>query len=845
MASSSSVKAASEGSLEMAKLPQWIVVKVLPRWDSSVCVTAVPPQVSAREGDGTRPISYGVVGIQNKILALVNANARSSPLPSHATPIPPSTSAPVSVSVPARFHHTIEEAIDSLARDGFVTLDGVVLRGLDHTDSGGVVGPGQGDTMPHHPWAEDLTRKSIDMAQSLLPSLHPARLGTGVTRKIDPALRGDSVRFFSPSSFSATVPEASTGRPDTDANPTPPSGSPHPILPLLYARLASLARHISLSLHLPVPLSTPSLQLAHYPANGARYVPHKDSGPTNPTRAMTCILYLNERWKDEDGGKLRLWPGGDDRTDTGTGERKHCENEGEGEDSLHYDVTPTLDRLLIFPSSSTHAVLPTYAPRTALSVWFHLPSPDVLAHALRRRQARPPTSQLQGHPASPLRFLHSPDTTSRIFVSIPAYRDPETHHTIASLFSLALCPHRVHARLLYQDHPEDLNLHDDRVIEPWKGNVRREKFDARMAAGPVVARARLASMLEDEEFYMQVDSHMRFGLHWDARLIDLIRRCPNPNRAILTTYPPDYVPSTPPTTANPPGDAPPELSTSPKPSMSSLSYLFPSVKPSVNDTLHRPDTTHDIPLPMSETSPAATGPVILYISRFDQDGMPRVSGRLSHPLKQHSIPTLSVEVLPPTLRSSSTTASIPSSPYVPTTPVTSFGLLPSRLASAGFLFAPASLLDDVPLDPTLAHLFFGEETLYSARAWTGGWDLWTWEPDAWGLDVAMMGTGVGFSGLDDVVRHRWSRGYRRTVVGDRTQVELEGDLSGWKAERERSQGVVIKMLCLPFGKEVELDAAHKVGGKYGLGATRTVEEFGVWCGVDFRTGKVLGLGQIG
>lgn len=44
--------------------------------------------------------------------------------------------------------------------------------------------------------------------------------------------------------------------------------------------------------------------------------------------------------------------------------------------------------------------------------------------------------------------------------------------------------------------------------------------------------------------------------------------------------------------------------------------------------------------------------------------------------------------------------------------------------TGGFLFSTADLLLDVPFDPHLPFLFFGEEPLHSARLWTSGWDIY-------------------------------------------------------------------------------------------------------------------------
>lgn len=50
---------------------------------------------------------------------------------------------------------------------------------------------------------------------------------------------------------------------------------------------------------------------------------------------------------------------------------------------------------------------------------------------------------------------------------------------------------------------------------------------------------------------------------------------------------------------------------------------------------------------------------------------------------------------------------------------------PTPFTSGGFLFSSGKLLDIVPYDPSLAYLFAGEEALYSARAWTHGFDIFT------------------------------------------------------------------------------------------------------------------------
>eukprot|EP00967_Tisochrysis_lutea_P064485 scaffold83553_cov25-Tisochrysis_lutea.AAC.3 len=85
---------------------------------------------------------------------------------------------------------------------------------------------------------------------------------------------------------------------------------------------------------------------AIYPGGGSRYVKHRDALPYRAGRKLTVILYLNEDWRKEDGGELRLWP--------------QSVNDG---DTSVVTVAPIADRLIFFVSSLEHEVLPSWAHR--------------------------------------------------------------------------------------------------------------------------------------------------------------------------------------------------------------------------------------------------------------------------------------------------------------------------------------------------------------------------------------------------------------------------------------------------------------------------------------------------
>ena len=46
--------------------------------------------------------------------------------------------------------------------------------------------------------------------------------------------------------------------------------------------------------------------LACYPGNGTHYVRHVDNPAGGNHRLLTCLVYLNEAWRTEDGGQLRI-----------------------------------------------------------------------------------------------------------------------------------------------------------------------------------------------------------------------------------------------------------------------------------------------------------------------------------------------------------------------------------------------------------------------------------------------------------------------------------------------------------------------------------------------------------
>lgn len=126
--------------------------------------------------------------------------------------------------------------------------------------------------------------------------------------------------------------------------------------------------------------------------------------------------------------------------------------------------------------------------------------------------------------------------TPSIFISIANYRDPETQKTIASIFDNAKYPDRitigVHSQIDLQTDSQCLALPNSRVKQIITPHLESK--------GCCWARHRIMTeLLGDEEFFLQIDSHSRFDLHWDELVLRVWEECKNP-KAYLSHYPPGY-----------------------------------------------------------------------------------------------------------------------------------------------------------------------------------------------------------------------------------------------------------------------------------------------------------------
>ena len=121
--------------------------------------------------------------------------------------------------------------------------------------------------------------------------------------------------------------------------------------------------------------------------------------------------------------------------------------------------------------------------------------------------------------------------------------------------------------------------------------------------------------------------------------------------------------------------------------------------------------------------------------------------------------------------------------------------LPTYYLASGFLFGPGSMVTDVPYDPYLDFLFWGEELLHAARLWTSGYDL--------------------FSPGLAVCSHSYERSYAKNVFHDQPQ---------WHTSQEASQDRVRHFLGWPLSGTPTADTTREEG-KYGMGKVRALAEY--------------------
>jgi len=137
------------------------------------------------------------------------------------------------------------------------------------------------------------------------------------------------------------------------------------------------------------------------------------------------------------------------------------------------------------------------------------------------------------------KFFSDKDLNDKIFVQIAAYRDDELLPTLRDMFSKAINSKRLCISICWQ-HAENDSL------EEFANNDQIKLIDVfyKDAKGVCWARNKLNELYDNEEYMMQLDSHHRFEVDWDKKLIQMMNQLKDKGhkKPVLSAYVPSYEP---------------------------------------------------------------------------------------------------------------------------------------------------------------------------------------------------------------------------------------------------------------------------------------------------------------
>lgn len=278
-------------------------------------------------------------------------------------------------------------------------------------------------------------------------------------------------------------------------------------------------------------LERDSIQVAVYPGQGTQYQKHADATPYfSQDRKVTCILYLNKQQCD--GGNLKLF-----RCESSFFQKHELLFQLKNENEV-IEIEPKWNRLIVFLSDIYHQVLPTNSIRKALSCWFYSPSILNIHEHLRQFIKVPIDEETET----------KEQQQATIFVSIASYRDSELQWTVKDLIEKAKYPNRIKIGICWQYDPQSdyqscFSKHNY-TNQSKDVEIREVHVHYNQARGPIYARHLIQQYcFQNEDFYFQIDSHMRFVQDWDTIIVSQLQQCEHQYRkgkCLLSTYPLGY-----------------------------------------------------------------------------------------------------------------------------------------------------------------------------------------------------------------------------------------------------------------------------------------------------------------
>lgn len=124
-----------------------------------------------------------------------------------------------------------------------------------------------------------------------------------------------------------------------------------------------------------------------------------------------------------------------------------------------------------------------------------------------------------------------------IFVSIASFRDRELSSTVNSLLSNADSPEEIFLGIVSQD------LKEKHLDFTHIKNCKQINLHVKDARGAGYARKLAMDLYDNQDYFFQIDSHMRFAKHWDSKLKNMLLLAQNDaqtEKIILSQFPAPY-----------------------------------------------------------------------------------------------------------------------------------------------------------------------------------------------------------------------------------------------------------------------------------------------------------------
>lgn len=134
--------------------------------------------------------------------------------------------------------------------------------------------------------------------------------------------------------------------------------------------------------------------------------------------------------------------------------------------------------------------------------------------------------------------------TDTIFVSVATYRDTICPKTLESMFTNAHRPMNVFVGICQQNDKGDVDCIEEGLKNhpEFLNNVRILRLYHYQAKGPTYARFLCSTLYNNEDYFLQIDSHCLFVKNWDLILIKMIQDLKKHGvpKPVLSHYTPNY-----------------------------------------------------------------------------------------------------------------------------------------------------------------------------------------------------------------------------------------------------------------------------------------------------------------